>query len=127
MRSRIRLKKQFERDPKKYCKIRPIGPKSVIRVRGDNPGPYRGLIGHLLRVGYYSKQDGLNAIWIVYANGEYGETTTHSHLNRHFTIISDSGETGPYGDGRPILLPLSKEEIEHLSKIGIARCPGSDS
>jgi hypothetical protein len=114
MRSRVRLKKQFELNPKKYSKNHPIGPRSVISVREDNPGPHRNLIGQLIRVGYYSRQDGLNVIWIVYANGEYGETTTHSLLNRHFRVIVDSDETDPYGENRAMLPPLTTNEIENL-------------
>lgn len=78
----------------------------MITVRGDNPGPYSRLLKQRLRVGYYSKQDGLNVIWIVYPNGHYGEATTHAHLNRFFKIISIPEETDLHGDDRSILQPL---------------------
>ena len=81
-----------------------------MMVREDNPGPYRRLIGSVLRIGYYSRRDGVNVTWIVYPNGEYGETTTHSHLNRYFRLIGESDEVDLYGDARPILKALSPEE-----------------
>jgi hypothetical protein len=125
MRSRIKLKKQFGANPKKHSKARPIAPRSVIAVRESNPGPHRTLLGQLLRVGYYSKQDGLNVIWLVYEDGQYGETTSHQYLNRHFRVIVDSGETDFFGDSRPKLLPLSEEEIAALEIVRIATASGA--
>jgi hypothetical protein len=84
----------------------PICPGSEIAVREDNPGPYRELLGQRLRVGYYSRQDGLNVIWIVYPNAEYGQTMDHSDLREFFKVIVDSGDTDYYGVNRPILEPL---------------------
>jgi len=91
---------------RKFCVHDPIPPRSVIAVR-DKRGRYKALIGKTLRVGYYRKQDGLDVIWIVYPNGEYGETIDHSHLYRYFQIIYVSSETDLYGVDRPVLLPLS--------------------
>jgi len=84
----------------------PIPPRSEIIVREENPGPYEYLRGKRLRVGYYSRRDGLNVIWIVNPNAEYGETTDHSHLRQFFKVVFDSGETDLYGDDRPVLKPL---------------------
>ena len=103
MRSRIRLKKQLKIDPRKFSKAHPIPPRSLIRVRDDNPGPHRALASQLLRVGFYRKTDGFNVIWIVYANGEYGETTNHTYFNRHFMVLKETSETDLYGTYRPSL------------------------
>jgi hypothetical protein len=84
----------------------PIPPRSEIAVREDNPGPYTRLLGKRLRVGYYRRSEGLNLIWIVYPDAEYGETTDHSHLREFFRVVVDSGETDLYGDDRPVLAPL---------------------
>jgi hypothetical protein len=111
MRSRIRLKRQFKVSPKKYYKGRPIPPRSVIMVRKDNPGPHRSLLGIILRVGYYSKQDGTNVIWLVYPDGGYAEATTHALLNRHFTVLSVSENNDLFGVTQPEIQPLSAEEI----------------
>jgi hypothetical protein len=111
MRSRIKLKKYFQHSPKKYSKINPVPPRSTIKVREDNPGSFRSLLGQTFRVGYYSRQDGLNVIWIVDADGKYTQTMTHAFLNRHFRILFDSGDTDLHGDDRPDILPLSQEEM----------------
>ena len=84
----------------------PVRPGSEIAVREGNPGPYGHLVGQRLRVGYYSRNDGLNVIWIVSPGAEYAETTDHSHLRQYFTVIRDSGETDYYGVNRPVLEAL---------------------
>jgi hypothetical protein len=106
MKSRVKLKKQFEASPRKFYKSQPISPCSVIAVRGDNQGPHRSLVGMVLRVGYYSKQDGTNVIWLVYPDGKYVETTDHCLLNRHFTVLTASEETDLFGVNRPPIAPL---------------------
>jgi hypothetical protein len=111
MRSRIKLKKQFTLSPKKYYKTTPIRPRSVIAVREDNPGHHRSLLGLILRVGYYSKQDGTNVVWLVFPNGEYQQTTSQAYINRHFRIIHENDEPDLFGDERPILQSLTAEEM----------------
>jgi len=84
----------------------PIHPGSEIAVREDHPGSYSRLLGQRLRVGYYRRMDGLNAIWIVYPNAEYGQTIDHSHLREFFRIVHDSDDTDYYGANRHVLEPL---------------------
>jgi hypothetical protein len=84
----------------------PVHPGSEIAIREDHPGPFTRLLGQRLRVGYYSRHDGLNVIWIVYPNAEYGQTIDHSHLREFFRIVQDSGDTDYYGVDRPKLKPL---------------------
>ena|ERR1700744_5042244 len=110
MRSRIALKRYFAQNPKKYSKSNPVPPRTVFVVRRENPGPYKHLLEKLLRVGYYSKQDGLNCIWIVDEDGVYAEATVHQHLNRHFQVMSASDESDLYGEARPALVPFSEEK-----------------
>ena len=45
-------------------------------------------------------------IWLVYANGKYGESTDHDHLNRFFIIEEVSNETEFFGDHRIQIEPL---------------------
>ncbi len=106
MKSRVKLKKQFEASPRKFYKSQPISPRSMIAVRGDNPGPHRSLLGMVLRIGYYSKQDGTNVIWLVDPDGKYVETTDHRLLNRHFMVITASEESTLFGVNRPQIAPL---------------------
>lgn len=78
----------------------PLPPGSVVRVLPNANGPYRHLADHDLRVGFYSKQDGLDCVWLVLPNGEYAETTDHRHLARYFHIQSVSDETDLFGENR---------------------------
>lgn len=110
MKSRIALKKYFALNPRRFSKANPVPPRTSITVRHDNPGRYRSLLGQILRIGYYSKQDGLNTIWLVYPDGKYDESTTHAHLNRFFRILRVSEESDIHGEARPILSALSPEE-----------------
>ena len=107
-------------NPKKYYKPRPISPRSVITVREDNPGPHRSLLGLILRVGYYSKQDGTNVVWLVFPNGEYQQATSQAYINRHFRIIHEGEDPDSYGDERPILQPLTDAEVTFLATQGSA-------
>lgn len=54
----------------------PIYPKSKIKL--IKLWPYarkkKHELGEVWRVGYYSKKDGLNVIWLVNENGEYNWT-----------------------------------------------------
>ena len=67
-------------------------------------------MGKLLRVGYYSKQDGLNCIWIVHPDGNYAEATNHRHFNRFFEVATASDEVMLYGEERPVLGSLPDEK-----------------
>src|SRR5256885_934887 len=83
----------------------PIRPLSVIRL--SRLWPRAGRQGHeageLWRVGYYSKMDGLDVIWLVDAHGRYAWTIDEAFLKRHFVVIEDSGERSVYGTGKPDL------------------------
>ena len=68
-------------------------------------------MGMVLRVGYYSRQDGTNVIWLVYPDGRYNETPDHRFLNRHFNVVVPSPETDVFGMDRPKIEPLSNDEI----------------
>jgi len=84
----------------------PVRPGSEIAVSEDKPGPYHSMLGQRLRVGYYGRNDGLNVIWIVFPNGEYGDTIDHSHLRKYFKVIRDSCDTDFYGDNSPALVAI---------------------
>ena len=55
----------------------------------------------------YSKQDGLDGVWLVNHNGEYQETVGQEMIRTHFEILKLSDETDLFGDERPIIGPLS--------------------
>jgi hypothetical protein len=83
-------------------------PKSVVRLaRCDKNTPaWRKQIGRIFRVGYYSRQDGLDCVWLVNEAGEYEQSTDHDFLFRYFDIIQQSDEKNLYGRRKPVLKPI---------------------
>ena len=83
----------------------PIPPLSILRI--DKLWPHARKQGHekgdIWRVGYYSKQDGLDVVWLVDEEGSYEWTTDHKWLYQKFEVISFSDETDFYGSDRPPL------------------------
>ncbi|MEO8206999.1 MAG: hypothetical protein ABI615_12530 [Chthoniobacterales bacterium] len=63
-------------------------------------------IGKIFRIGYYSRQDGLDIVWLVNADGKYSETTDQSSIHKNFKILHRSDESDFFGDDRPPLKPL---------------------
>jgi hypothetical protein len=60
-------------------------------------------------VGYYSRQDGLNCIWLVNESGEYEQTTDREALIRYFEIERLTDERNYYGIHKRRLGPLKKK------------------
>ena len=84
-----------------------IPPRSVIRLVKRDPDWDTDLqIGDEFRVGYYSRQDGPNCVWLVDTAGKYGQTWDQISLLDTFEIVSLSDETDIYGLHRPVLEPL---------------------
>src|SRR5262245_42098219 len=84
---------------------RPIPPGSVVKlIRTDRRTPaWKGQVGRRFRIGYYSKQDGLDVVWLVDAAGKYCQTADHHCLSSYFRIVRLSRETDLYGTKRPKL------------------------
>ena len=55
---------------KKYSFPVPIPPCSVLSVSGTARSSWAGEVGRIFRVGYYTKKDGLDCIWLVDEKGE---------------------------------------------------------
>lgn len=85
----------------------PIPPRTIVTVAQGPDNPYSHLSGSKIRIGYYSEQDGLDCIWLVYPSGEYGETTDHDHLYRFFVVEELSNESDLYGGSKEPFGPLS--------------------
>ena len=98
--------------------LEPIGPKSVIRLaRCDRHTPaWKKAIGRIFRVGYYSRRDGLDCIWLVNERGEYEQATDHDFLFKYFDIIQLSEEKNLYGRRKPILQPVIRAGTHATSK-----------
>ena len=65
-------------------------------------------VGRRFRIGYYSRKDGLDCIWLVNENGEYEQTTDREFLLKYFEIERLSDETNFYGTGKRRLAKLKK-------------------
>ena len=115
----------------------PIPPGSVVRVayRGPNRS-FRKQNGRVFRVGYYSRQDGLNCIWLVNDEGKYEQTVDHEFLYRWFDVISFAADANWYGRRRPILPTIRRAGGKHakyqwtpseLPKNWLGRRPPRDS
>ncbi len=81
-----------------------IPPRSVIRLTQD-AGDWRKR-GDEFRIGYYSRQDGPNIVWLVDKSAEYIGTWDQKSLLEYFEVVSLSDETDTYGMHRPVLEPL---------------------
>jgi hypothetical protein len=95
------------RPKKKYTFPTPIPPCTVVRVKGSPTKKWKENIGKRFRIGYYSRQDGLDCIWLVNDGGKYQETVDHEFLHKFFEIELLSKERSLYGKNRPRLGPIS--------------------
>jgi hypothetical protein len=95
------------RPKKKYSFPTPIPPGTVVRFKDSHARKWRGSGNKRFRVGYYSKQDGLDCIWLVNDEGKYQETVDHEFLYKFFEIELLSKERSLYGKNRPHLGPIS--------------------
>lgn len=96
---------------------RPTGflyPKTVLRLirlfpHAKKKGHH---IGEIRRVGYYSKNDGLDVIWLVDNSGEYNWTADHAWVMKHFEIIESPSSRSIYGIRKPVLGGFSANTSE---------------
>jgi hypothetical protein len=100
-----------------------IPPRSRVRlIKADTQTPsWKKDIGRQFRVGYYSRKDGLDCIWLVNENGEYEQTTDREFLLKYFDVEHLSAERNFYGRGkrrlRKIRVPTSLERLNGRSSI----------
>jgi hypothetical protein len=90
--------------------LKVIPPRSQVRlVKADRHTPtWRKNVGRRFRVGYYSRKDGLNCIWLANENGEYEQTTDREDLLKYFEKERLSDEKNLYGVGKRRLAKLKK-------------------
>ena len=95
----------------------PYPPLTVIRLK--KLWPHARKQGHekgeIWRVGYYSRQDGLECIWLVDDRGEYSWTVEVSGLEDKFEILSRSKEKNRYGRNCPPFRKLTSIEKKQYS------------
>jgi hypothetical protein len=96
------------RKNKKPRVTNPIPPKSVVRLASypRYSRKWKESLGSIFRIGYYSRLDGLDCIWLVNEAGEYQETIDHDYLEKYFDLIEVSDEKNMYGTGKPKISPV---------------------
>ena len=79
-----------------------IPPRSEVKLLSPwNSHQYRNF-----RIGYYSRLDGLNCVWLVNEPGEYQQATDQASIREDFELLSRSDETDLYGTSRLPLKPV---------------------
>lgn len=98
-----------------------IPPESIVElVRADNKTPlWKEQIGKRYRIGYYSKQDGLDTIWLVDDGGDYCETTDRDYLLKYFKIERLSKETDFFGTNRRRIGPIRRKGIKQGLRVRV--------
>lgn len=84
--------------------IPPLSIVKVVKNTEDEPA-CRDWAGKIFRIGYYSKQDGLDCVWLVDDDGKYREAIDQEMISSHFKILELSNETDLFGDEREIIGP----------------------
>ena len=84
-----------------------IPPLSVVRlVRADGLTPaWKNQVGRSFRVGYYSRQDGTDCVWLVNDAGEYEQTVDQKSIHDYFEVVERSSERSLYGAKRGPIPP----------------------
>jgi hypothetical protein len=87
-----------------------IPPQSVVKLRAA----WGNDQGRIFRIGYYSRQDGLNCVWLVNETGTYEQTTDQKSIENDFEVLQLAAETDLYGSDREGLRPISDAEVLKL-------------
>lgn len=82
--------------------IPPLSLVKISKVTKQQPA-WKNRKGKIYRIGYYSKQDGLDCVWLVDDEGSYCGTVDQEMIKTHFEVLELSDETDLYGDDRPVI------------------------
>ena len=91
---------------KKRVFRKPITPCSAVRAKASPSPSWRRNVGRRFRIGYYSKNDGLDCIWLVNEKGEYEQRIDHDFSKEYFEVQSISRERSLYGRIRPLFAAI---------------------
>ena len=92
--------------------IPPLSVVKIVKVTREEPA-WKNHKGRIFRIGYYSKQDGLDCVWLVDDDGKYREAVDQEMIETHFEILELSDETDLFGDDRSIIGPLSTRQRQN--------------
>ena len=87
-----------------------IPPQYVVKLLS----PWGTDQGRIFRIGYYSRQDGLNCVWLVDEHGTYEQTTDQKSIEMDFEVLKLSDETDLHGFNREVLGPISDSDLVKL-------------
>jgi hypothetical protein len=89
----MEISRNVRRKKERLPKI--IPPRSVFRlVRSDAKTPdWKADVGRIFRIGYYSRQDGLDVIWLVNERGQYEQSTDRDFRLKYFEPVEISDES----------------------------------
>lgn len=80
-----------------------IPPRSVVKLLAN----WGNDQGRVFRIGYYSRMDGLNCVWLVNEDGKYEQATDQKSIRENFEILERTEDTDHYGLNREPLGPIS--------------------
>jgi hypothetical protein len=84
--------------------IPPLSLVQILKVTANEPD-WEGHEGRIFRIGYYRENDGLDCVWLVEDDGDYGETVDQEMIRTHFKVLQLSDETDLFGVDRPVIGP----------------------
>ena len=89
--------------------MKPIAPKTVLKIKKlwRNAFPqYK--VGQIWHVGYYSKADGLDVVWLSPLTGDVDrwETADQTWVKKHFEVVKPSKEKSLYAPSINVDPPL---------------------
>lgn len=90
-----------------------IPPRSVVKLlapRGNHQG-------RVFRIGYYSRQDGLDCVWLVNEKGEYEQTTDQKSITEGFQVLKKTDESDWFGFNREVLGPIATDELLKMERV----------
>ena len=70
-------------------------------------------VGKYCRIGFYSKQDTVEIIWLVNQQGEYIETASQNDFLKYFSIVEDSQIEDYFGDSHDPLEPIPLDQPDY--------------
>jgi hypothetical protein len=85
--------------------VPPLSLVKVIKVTNEEPD-WCGYEGRVFRIGYYSRNDGLDCVWLVDDEGQYLEAVDQEMIRTHFEILQRSDESDLFGVDRPVIGPM---------------------
>jgi len=80
-------------------KTKPLPPGTILRLAKLWPHARKKghEIGEIRQVGYYSRQDGLDCVWLVDDKGRYNWSADQKWVLDKFEVVKRSVEPGLYG------------------------------